>query len=114
MSVQAPPLWIERLIPGHIQQLIGQAQSMWMRERFVVTSWYRDPQRNAQVGGAEFSLHLIGLAFDAAPIDGGSVPDLEAAAYRSGFPQVVGYRTHVHVGLWKAGVLERLVRAAGG
>lgn len=37
--------------------------SFWPEAR--VTSWWRNPQRNREVGGHPRSRHLLGLAFDA-------------------------------------------------
>lgn len=34
---------------------------------YTLTSWYRDPVRNMQVGGVPTSLHLQGLAVDVVP-----------------------------------------------
>ncbi|MEM6592496.1 MAG: D-Ala-D-Ala carboxypeptidase family metallohydrolase, partial [Cyanobacteria bacterium P01_C01_bin.73] len=31
---------------------------------FIVTSWYRPPEINRQVGGAAFSRHIVGDAID--------------------------------------------------
>lgn len=33
----------------------------------TVTSWFRSPRKNLEVGGAKNSLHLIGWAWDIAP-----------------------------------------------
>lgn len=37
------------------------------RFNWRITSWYRDPQRNAEVGGVANSLHVAGLAMDIVP-----------------------------------------------
>ena len=36
---------------------------------FNVTSWWRTPWHNAEVGGQTFSLHQIGWAFDVTPVN---------------------------------------------
>lgn len=33
-----------------------------------ITSWWRSPEKNAAVGGARNSLHMIGLAWDVVPV----------------------------------------------
>jgi len=35
-----------------------------------VTSWWRSPWKNAEIGGNWLSLHLIGWAYDVVPING--------------------------------------------
>ena len=35
-----------------------------------VTSWYRTPWKNAEVGGKWLTLHLIGWAYDVVPVNG--------------------------------------------
>lgn len=42
-----------------------------------ITSWYRPPIINAQVGGVRGSKHTLGLAADIYPLAGGSVHDLQ-------------------------------------
>lgn len=60
----------------------------------VITSGYRSPAYNAQVGGAMFSRHMYGDGFDLDPVNG----DLTALEGRctavGGF--LVEYTTHVH------------------
>ena len=34
-----------------------------------VTSWWRSPWKNAEIGGNWLSLHLIGLAYDVVPVN---------------------------------------------
>ncbi len=66
-----------------------------------ITSYYRDPQTNAQVGGQRESQHLVGLAIDLAVADRRGLADALRAA---GLIAVVE-RSHVHVQLFPAGVL---------
>lgn len=46
-----------------LQTLIDE-QAQYGESMITLTSWYRDPMRNAQVGGVSGSLHLQGLALD--------------------------------------------------
>jgi uncharacterized protein YcbK (DUF882 family) len=34
-----------------------------------VTSWWRNPWKNAEVGGVKNSLHMVGLAWDVIPVN---------------------------------------------
>lgn len=62
-----------------------------------VTSWWRSPFHNQEVGGLPGSAHLIGWAADIVPTD----PDTEARARRT-FPVVVNEGTHLHVSIFRA------------
>lgn len=59
----------------------------------TLTSWYRDPARNAAVGGAPASRHLRGLAIDVIARD----PLRAAAAFRALGLRVIDERDHLHV-----------------
>jgi Peptidase M15 len=113
-EVQRPPTAIARMIeqrsPGFwvafsnaIERGIGVAD-------LVVTSWWRDAARNADVGGGNQSQHLIGTALDLY----GPARDMELA--RGGLASqglvamvhaVAGGATHLHVQAWPAGVAAR-------
>lgn len=43
-----------------------------------VTSWWRSPWHNAEVGGVKASLHLLGLAWDVVPVTDGNAAKLAA------------------------------------
>jgi len=62
-----------------------------------VTSWWRNPWRNMEVGGLVGSAHLIGWAVDLAPV----TPAIEAEA-RKTFPVVVNEGDHLHAAVFKA------------
>lgn len=65
-----------------------------------VTSGYRCPRHNAQIGGAPDSFHQLGLAVDIAPGSSDiSVLDIAKAAMEVGFTGVIAYERHVHVDL---------------
>lgn len=75
-----------------------------------VTSGYRSPEHNAQVGGAKNSNHLRGEAADIA-VDGMSSGELAAFILDSGedFDELGGYDapdTHAHVALAGGGARE--------
>lgn len=62
-----------------------------------VTSWWRNPWKNAEVGGLIGSAHLIGWAADITPV----TPETEALA-RARFPVVVNEGNHLHVSIFRA------------
>lgn len=62
-----------------------------------VTSWWRSPFHNQEVGGLPGSAHLIGWAADIVPVDS----ETEARARRT-FPVVVNEGTHIHVSVFRA------------
>lgn len=62
-----------------------------------VTSWYRTPWHNVEVGGLAGSAHLLGWAVDLTPV----TPAVEAQA-RAAFPVVVNEGDHIHASVFKA------------
>lgn len=62
-----------------------------------VTSWYRTPWKNNEVGGLAGSAHLIGWACDIIP-----VTDEREQAARAIFPVVVNEGDHLHVSVFRA------------
>lgn len=62
-----------------------------------ITSWYRTPAHNAEIGGLEGSMHLIGWAVDFVPANA----DVENSA-RQYFPIVVNEVNHIHASLLRA------------
>lgn len=64
----------------------------------TVTSWWRTPWRNAEVGGRGGSLHVLGWAVDLVPAS----PDIEEAARAVGFPVVVNEGNHIHAAWWQS------------
>lgn len=63
----------------------------------TITSWYRDPERNALVGGSPRSLHLLGLAIDLV----GPAVELEAVMriWRAAGLDAVDEGDHLHLEL---------------
>lgn len=68
-----------------------------------VTSWYRDPERNAAVGGAPHSQHLLALAVDAVVDPQLQEHFLDACRFLGLIPIVEG--DHIHVQRYEAGLL---------
>lgn len=66
-----------------------------------VTSWWRGPLRNVDVGGVPWSAHLLGWAVDVAPRSAAAERWL-----RSVFPTVIDEGDHFHAA-WFAVRLER-------
>jgi len=84
---------------------------------YVMTSWFRDPMRNLEVGGKSNSLHVAGLAIDVAIMDGRgffvrlleSITSTAASVFQRGLPgawrafggafQAVVESDHVHLEL---------------
>lgn len=46
---------------------VGRALLYW--HGLQVTSWYRTPWKNYEIGGKWFSLHQIGWAYDVIPVN---------------------------------------------
>jgi uncharacterized protein YcbK (DUF882 family) len=71
--------------------------------RVAFTSWWRSKQRNAQVGGAITSQHLLGLAVDVVPA-GGSRSELLRRLRAAGLV-ALDEGDHVHVQAFRAGTI---------
>jgi len=63
----------------------------------TLTSWYRDPARNAACGGVGSSLHLRGLAIDVVPAAGQRLR--ARIAFQSTGLRVLDEGDHLHVSL---------------
>lgn len=63
----------------------------------TVTSWWRNPLHNSEVGGLPGSAHLLGWAVDIVPV----TPEIEAQA-RKTFPVVVNEGSHIHAAIFRA------------
>lgn len=64
----------------------------------IITSGYRDPNQNEQVGGVQDSAHTTGKAVDIrAPGDAGMREKLSWALGAAGFRRVGAYDLHFHV-----------------
>jgi len=69
----------------------------WTIPGAQVSSWWRNPIKNAEVGGLAGSAHLWGWAVDLTPV----TPAVEAAA-RQAFPVVVNEGDHIHAAVFRA------------
>lgn len=56
-----------------------------------VTSWWRTPWKNAAVGGARNSLHMVGLAWDVVPVTADNEQKLRDMGLR-----VINEGDHLH------------------
>lgn len=74
----------------------------WSFRGLTVTSWWRSPQANRDVGGDPESQHLFGLAWDIAPASTSLVREARAAGLTA-----VDEGSHVHMQLFPAGALAR-------
>jgi len=60
---------------------------------YKITSWWRIQKHNEEVGGVQYSMHLVGLAYDVSPKDSYMIDKLKKI-----FPTVLTkYSNHVHV-----------------
>lgn len=87
----APPrtLWSRELV-AFVRAINAAARGAGP---LTVTSWYRDPARNAACGGVASSRHLRGLAIDVRA----ARPSSAAFAFRAAGFTVVNEGDHLHV-----------------
>lgn len=105
MTWQAPPMELRRVLEPVYEWFLLRMMDGLRDERgpLQVTSWWRSPEWNAQVGGHPESQHLFGLAIDLA------VENPRATADAMGFQglHAVPYGSYVHVQLLPPGTLRR-------
>lgn len=89
MTVPPRSLWTQELV-AFVRRVNAAARSAGS---LTLTSWYRDPSRNAAVGGASSSRHLRGLAIDIVARD----PQRASAAFRAYGLRVLNEGDHLHI-----------------
>lgn len=110
--VEAPPpsiVWtVERFAPGFWRAFLAALWQAYHQQPFRVTSWWRSPAHNAEVGGDADSQHQLGTAVDVVPAAAGEA--LRAAGF-----VVVPYVSHAHAQAFMAGEARRvgLLQAVG-
>lgn len=104
--IERPPqsivIAMDQFIPG-IWPVFVRAANSALGPGDTVTSWWRSPEKNADVGGHAESQHLVGLAFDVSSL---SPPDIARLLRSVGFTTIEAAR-HVHAQAFQAGVLGR-------
>lgn len=114
MPLQAPPGWIadgvERASPGFWGSFQRAGSLAWSRGGpMQVTSWWRSRSFNAEVGGSDFSQHLVGAAFDLIARDYNAA----GRAFRAQGFATVFEGDHLHVQAWPAGAARGLISHLG-
>lgn len=64
---------------------------------FVITSGFRTPEKNKEVGGVEDSAHLSGKAVDIACVNSARRMRIVVALLRVGFRRIEIAKGHIHV-----------------
>ncbi len=77
-EVPPPPEWLGLYMYGLFRPRLAAFLSKQGVEQYVVTSGYREPSKNEQVGGVKNSAHMHGLGADV--VVGDWPGDLDAAA----------------------------------
>ena len=110
--IQTPPVEVVSFVRNYVNrwaferfsQALAMAHSRGIYARPTITSWWRSPAYNVQVGGAARSQHQLGLAVDVAYQ---SAQDADAAV-RQGFGAglvAVNEGDHVHFQAFPAGTV---------
>jgi len=106
MPFQGPPPDILQSWYPEIVDFVHRVRAAYRICPMGCTSWWRSVARNRQVGGNEYSQHLIATAADLYPAQGFNLDQLHAALRGAGLG-TVRYRTHIHAQLHRAGYLAR-------
>jgi hypothetical protein len=112
--MNAPPIALQRhrVLGPQIAAFVRRANAIEVPPGSRVTSWYRTPEANDTAAGAEFSQHLLGLAFDVVTP---KPRELVALAQRAGLVALyhnAGSGWHVHVQARPRGFVQTLIAAA--
>lgn len=63
----------------------------------IITSGFRTPEHNKEIGGSKSSSHLKGLAVDIACSDGVSYKKIQKSAEWAGFTRMGHGKDHIHL-----------------
>ncbi len=74
--------------------LLGYYLIRWLLPDYTITSWWRTPSHNAEVGGVSNSSHLLGLGYDVSP----KPSDEELNKFWFFRSKITSYPTHAHLG----------------
>ena len=62
--------------------------------KYSITSWWRTPAYNQEVGGVSNSMHLVGLAYDVSP----KPSEAELSKFWFFRTKIRSYPNHIHLG----------------
>lgn len=110
--VRSPPsqLWYSSYWGAILKEFLWRLHWAWResgKPPLQATSWWRSEADNAAAGGRPYSQHLVGTALDLVGEQLGLTAFAQAA--ESNNLTVVRYKTHIHVQLMPAGILERII-----
>jgi hypothetical protein len=111
MNVPPAALLRHAVLGPQIRRFVAQVNTL-PSSLGRVTSWWRTPEANDSASGAEFSQHLLGLAFDVVTP---KPRELVALAQRAGLVAIfhnAGSGWHVHVQARPRGFVAQLLRLA--
>jgi hypothetical protein len=110
-SFAAPPremiVALELRLPGLARMFVERADLALAGLDVTATSWWRSQARNDDVGGAQLSQHLLGLAIDlVGPDEAEAERRLRAAGFVVIRHAVPGGKLHVHAQALPAGIIK--------
>ena len=76
---------------------VVQSLRAWLNRPLIINSFYRSEQHNAAVGGAEYSMHQLGLAADCRISDPAEQDAFAREARARGCNGIKIYKTFVHI-----------------
>lgn len=102
---------IELRLPGLAQLFVNRLDAALAGLDVTATSWWRSQARNDDVGGAQLSQHLLGLAVDlVGPDEVEAMRRLRAAGFVVLRHAVPGGNLHVHAQALPAGIIKAVFR----
>lgn len=103
--IRPPPAAFVAAAPVFYRSFVDRLNPIIVAFGGTVSSWYRDPVRNRQVGGNPCSQHLIGTAADVV-LEPDQVAAFVVAVRRAGFG-ALDEGDHVHVQALPVGTTRR-------